>query len=573
MKNSLFKRAFAAAAAVPLALTQCLSVANAVNINNATIALANPTVTADNTQKTEVSVESILFIEPTAGFSDDGDGYVQDGTIWTKDSVWNETISSWIKSMDRTGTLDPSVVYDEIISRAGSYADMAQSATEKVSEVNYSISPDGTITISATIDDITPVFEDKAQSMAGTSLKKLVDKFDVVEFQDVEFFRGVEFAGDIEITIDASSLKDSTVIPGKATFTDKATGKVYNDSEIAEYFLGKLNELQSAAKAEIAYLEAKNELTMAEIDRMIGEVEDYDSSVASIKADYVGMYNDMVARLTDAENMLDNLVNKVTKSVNKGLEQYNRVKTYNNGNDPERFANYAALADAINNNRLFNKALDYADSNLPDKITDKIPDGVPTDPNAVAANNYTQRIFDSLINQLSSKTDKFSFEVTPEDLAQLTDAVTDIEVYANSGVVTFIGKLPDTDVSALDGTTDAATYIENTYDVNVLDVYKKATVVVDFTALDTDGMASVDFQVQRVVEVDQIVTTTTTSTTTTTATTTTTTEDVDGSTTTTTTTEDVDGSTTTTTTTEDVDGSTTTTTTTDDVDGSTTTTV
>ena len=33
MKNSLFKRAIAAASAVPVALTQCLSVANAVSVD------------------------------------------------------------------------------------------------------------------------------------------------------------------------------------------------------------------------------------------------------------------------------------------------------------------------------------------------------------------------------------------------------------------------------------------------------------------------------------------------------------------------------------------------------------
>ena len=36
MKNSLFKRAIAAAAAVPLALTQCLTFANAVESDTAT---------------------------------------------------------------------------------------------------------------------------------------------------------------------------------------------------------------------------------------------------------------------------------------------------------------------------------------------------------------------------------------------------------------------------------------------------------------------------------------------------------------------------------------------------------
>ena len=60
MKNSLFKRAVAAAAAVPLALTQCLTYANAVSNDAAKLAASAQVVAEDS----KVTLASLLAIKP-----------------------------------------------------------------------------------------------------------------------------------------------------------------------------------------------------------------------------------------------------------------------------------------------------------------------------------------------------------------------------------------------------------------------------------------------------------------------------------------------------------------------------
>ncbi len=140
MKNSLFKRAFALATAVPLALTQCLSVANAVSVNNAITALPQ---SVKAIEPTETSVNGFIFIEPTEGLMND-DLYTRDGNTFVKESKWNEHFLARLQTMENKGTIDLTPVYDEIIKNAGSYADVVKSAIAKVGDVTYSVDSEKT---------------------------------------------------------------------------------------------------------------------------------------------------------------------------------------------------------------------------------------------------------------------------------------------------------------------------------------------------------------------------------------------------------------------------------------------
>ena len=65
MKNSLFKRAIAVAAAAPLALTQCLTVANAASVNNAGIAAVENETVAESEKSIKLNGEGgLLYIAP-----------------------------------------------------------------------------------------------------------------------------------------------------------------------------------------------------------------------------------------------------------------------------------------------------------------------------------------------------------------------------------------------------------------------------------------------------------------------------------------------------------------------------
>ncbi len=642
MKNSsLFKRAFATVATVPLALTQCLAVANAVDVDN--VAVVSSTKAAAPAEDV-ISVDTIMYIEPTE--SDNAMYYLEDGK-YIKDSYWNTTISKFIQQLNAkapNGTLDPKPIFEKVINRAGAYADLAQKAADKVNEATYSVDTNNNIVVNATMDDIVPVFEDFAKEKVGSDLDKIADEYNMPELKTVKFFDGVEIAGSIEIVIDASELSniEGKTINGKISFTDKATGTVYNDDAIADYFKNKLNELKDAASSTIESLKTDYDFTDEEIAKRVeesqeykdlfakvkdgyqpedGEIEsmilesvefknlvndymadhgvdyaeaeskikesedyqnmverftngvnltdaeikeilnessdykdlvnqymadnavDYDTAVdevlksddyqalldkytdmytytddeihemikgsadyqvkmAEIKAEYEDTYSKMEAKADDAQKQLNDIVGKALSYIDKGLEKYTDIKTYTGS---YQFDSYSDMAEAINNNVLFKRAVDTAKDKLPDKYASKVPEKVPTDLSKVSGNNKVQEIFAEIINQLGAKLPGYEVNVTPEELTDIVESCTDIEITANAGLVTFTGILPDEDVN--NDNIDAATYIENTYGVEVSDidgdgkaVYKEADITLDFTNLDTDGNASVEFQLKRVVE-------------------------------------------------------------------------
>ena len=192
MKNSLFKRAFAVAAAAPLALTQCLTVANAASINNADIAaVANETVTADQsiTLKGEGGLSYI-----TPGKEADGKDYymvgdaalaslgelTEDSYEITKDSTWNETVLGKIQSeAGKSGSFSIQSALEEAAKRAGNYQDITNKIIKHVGDVNYSIADNGDITLTAAVSDIVPEFTEGSKKTIGDVLNDLSAKYGV----------------------------------------------------------------------------------------------------------------------------------------------------------------------------------------------------------------------------------------------------------------------------------------------------------------------------------------------------------------------------------------------------------
>ncbi|MDE6519444.1 MAG: hypothetical protein K2K91_03155, partial [Ruminococcus sp.] len=291
MKKSLFKRVFATATAVPLALTQCLSVANAINVTDATVVLAG----ANLTNEKSVSVDSLAFIEPTAGISEsdgytwvgekDADGMPVGEGYFEKNSEWNVTVSSAISAAAKEGTIDTAPIFEGIVNKAGQYSDIAKSVTEKVGDVKYTISSKNIITVSAHMEDIIPIFEDFADKKVGSSLKDLAEKYDMPELANIKFFEGLNIEGDIVITIDASTLNADTLVNGEISFTDKA-GKTYKGMALADYARDQVEAIRDAVVSKIESLVSEYELTSEEIEQMVQDSDEYNNMITDLETGY-----------------------------------------------------------------------------------------------------------------------------------------------------------------------------------------------------------------------------------------------------------------------------------------------
>ena len=162
MKNSLFKRAIAAVATVPLALTQCLTYSYAVTTNDAVIP-AKGAVKATNDAQT-ITLDKLLYIAPEE-----------------TESSWNTLLSQYIQKVEAkgksTGTIDLSNLVDSAIAKLGSAnKGVAKQVAARIleNEATYEI-VDGDIIIKGKVSQ--PNFNGNIQNTPGQALSALASKY------------------------------------------------------------------------------------------------------------------------------------------------------------------------------------------------------------------------------------------------------------------------------------------------------------------------------------------------------------------------------------------------------------
>ena len=134
MKKTLFTRAIASIAAVPLAFTQCLTVANAVSVSD--VDLADASVAAAKNELTLNGENGLLYIAPDKGGASSDEYFEvskdEKTATFEKESIWNETVyAKLITSGNKTGTIDVSQYFDRIISKSGNYKDVTKALLDK----------------------------------------------------------------------------------------------------------------------------------------------------------------------------------------------------------------------------------------------------------------------------------------------------------------------------------------------------------------------------------------------------------------------------------------------------------
>ena len=511
MKNSLFKRAIAVASAVPVALTQCLTVANAVYVDySAPVAVksaASETFTLDKGDAT-----SIIYIAPE-------EDYAREGNVFTKDSQWNGRVSSALaQNAGKKDTLDLTKIYEKAIEKSGEYEEVTRSLIEKIEYVNYTITDDGKIVIDGKLNNITPTFTAGGAKTIGGALRELAAKYGVDDLYEPEdFFADTVIGCTFKAVIDGSSLVDGTEVTGTFELTDAASGEVYKGTGAIDWALEGFDKLKDTAKATC------------------------------------DKYSDIIDT-TDAYKEIDDSVSFYVDKLETACEKAESVYMTTSSVEAATGTEFAKL--------LNDKAAEK----------EKIAELTKNNPFAWAWRNEIgiRNYYAEILEQVNAIADPHSFNIKIEECRALALSLYDIKSSADKGYATFEAKFPDKEAAAVE------TYIESTYDVEVVDVYKYITVVADGTkaAHEFGGEGTADMKIERVVIVEEKTTTTTTTATTTasddTTTTTTTTEVAPGG-STTTTTEVVPGGSTATTT-EVVPGGSTTTTTTEDVPGGSTTT-
>ncbi len=552
MKNSLFKRAFAAVAAVPLALTQCLTYSSYAVTNDSTQTSVEDT--SDSTDKTTYTLDNLLYIAPD-----------QVESSWYAD-IYAELIE--MGSKKSTGYIQTEKIVDSILSYAGKYKSTAEELVKVLEDdMMYSVATNGDIKITGSIgnpdlsfltkdaqDAIDKKFnelkeeyeaakkevseslgipeeefetlnvnKEELAAKYGVSLEDLekyniniediaaklevpVENFDGVEtIDDIEVpkfdFSSVDFSGTYEIVIEGSDLKDGNKFDVKAKYTanQAVNGKiVFAVGDCADFALAKIKDIRACA------------------DKTIADIAQYDAKSAE-----------------EAQKKFDAKFNSYTTKINKAKSKFDKVYTVERS---AKAGNMAELIQKINN---------FADKNsYVDKLENKLNKEfkLPSSAAEIASKSIVANIYDDLLGQLNDAVVSYDVQIKSSELAAFADnELFNLTAESAGGTYTLKGDFPDAEVADSLKHLVASVEAGNIYDADAT-------------------LATVGLKIYR----EPIVTTTTTtSTTTTTTTTTDSTSTSDSSTTTTTdstSTSDSSTSTTTTDSTSTSDSSTTTTT-------------
>ena len=155
MKNSLFKRAIAAVATVPIAFTQCLTFAYA-ETNNSDVQLIAAAPATDDV----VTMQKLLRIDP-------------DQT----EATWNYQVYQLLVSgaIEQAGPLYVEDYRDEIVSRAGRFTELANYALDLIKDAKYEITGSGDIVITGTLED--PDVSLPIAYTPGEAITKVADNY------------------------------------------------------------------------------------------------------------------------------------------------------------------------------------------------------------------------------------------------------------------------------------------------------------------------------------------------------------------------------------------------------------
>ena len=261
MKNSLFKRAIAAAAAVPLALTQCLSYANAVSVGDVKAPAQNVQAESE-----ELTLDKLLYIAPSQ-------------TV----STWNFTVTAALDQLKgKSGEIDLAPYVDDIVAQAGQFGEVANVILTKYIVPNgatYEITADNDIIIKGKVSS--PKQYAPYKYSPGAALENVGKKYGDPSLNDKTTFESVDVSGDVILTIKTSELRNvkGTTVP--VQFEYKTADGSYGIGQLPEFAKKKVAEIQKVGEESI-----KKNIAADKVDAAIA---DYQAAMKKLsdKLDYI----------------------------------------------------------------------------------------------------------------------------------------------------------------------------------------------------------------------------------------------------------------------------------------------
>lgn len=520
MKNSLFKRAIAAAAAVPLALTQCLTYANAVSTNDVA-----GTVKVQAEEKSGVTIEDLLYIPA-------------DQTV----SRWNKNLAHHFASFEgKSGKIDINDYAADIISKAGDYKDVAEYALSLVSDIEYNVKSNLDVVITGKIaePDFNEVIRNemnnaskapkKAPGRAMAPKYEIPEGFDmsiIPEGIDIEELKNIDLStidkevrqdladkydipelasDDVKTISDLTSLKEKEL----DNETIKNIAQDYVAIELSDIDFTETEEEEEPTKVGGTFTLTingsdinKGTTVSAEFEYKCNDGKTYylgqlpkffqDSLKAIKAAGDKGIQKKFQKSLADTlQKKYDEKIDKFIKAAGEGdrmvtyfLNSHKRVKT---------FANVSEMIARVNQ---YLAARGVAQQ-IPVKATD------------IAADENVLKIYAKAMEATGNR-----INISAADAGKFADSLMNIkaETEGAKGTVTFTVPESDKEIKELTEYLAKQGYV-------LVNSYKKITAAADLSGLKTKEIGDVDLQIERVLETN----TTTTSVTTTTVTTTVTT--------------------------------------------------
>ena len=488
MKNSLFKRAIAAASALPLALTQCLTTANAANIS---VPTADNAVAAGEAKAITLSDEGtgLVYIDPAkaAGATDDGYERVDDSIKFEKFSTWNYQVNNALTGKALSGKVKTDKIFEEIINKTpGNYKVVAEALLDKVTSVTYEVTATGDVIIKGKLDNITPRFVNdtkKTRKTIGGALYSIVEDYGAADLYNSMDSKGLytdlAIGGEMTAVIKSSALAEGTEVEVEVSFKD-LNGKTYVGSKaMAKWALDSLEAVKARAKEIVASYADKYSIDLADANKRID--------------DSVKYYED---KLNLSETKIENAI---AKSIAETA--------------------YGTIPAMMEKGGLWFE-------NNGGRVADKYD--APKSVTEAASKAAVKDIYSQVLNAVNKKQSTVAVDITLDEIAQFADnEIYDVVASTEGGVSKLTAKFADKEKDAAiayiadcaKNATDEKYAGIDYNDTANWDAWKEVSVEVDFSAVPDSSKGKVDVQLKRVVEVTPIVTTTTTTTEVTTTTT------------------------------------------------------
>ncbi len=227
MKNSLFKRAIAAAAAVPLALTQCLTFANAVESDTATTTANVQAQSQESTLKAFLAIPggSDILAAPEKGAE-----YNIQKSTWEQSALF---LLNDLSANHNKGTIDLTPYITKVVANAGAYSDVAKVLADLVDGKKVDYTFDGKkLTVKGKINEL------NYNEFIGVS-----DAFKIDAFDDIVL------GGDFVIVVDGSTIDANQTVTAEFKYT--CEGKTYTLGEVPALIKDKFTAIKAKAEKEI----------------------------------------------------------------------------------------------------------------------------------------------------------------------------------------------------------------------------------------------------------------------------------------------------------------------------------